>query len=174
MFVTFLLLFAAAQLLRQPRHRIRLHARLARLRLVQRINATQCAGTLATLLQSQVPLVEALTAATDVVANHHIRARLQGATDKVRQGMSLHRALSEAAVFPAIMLAMVASGEASGQLGRALDHAATDQQRDLDAWVKAVVALVEPAILVVMGGLVMAMVLAILLPIVSLNGLANG
>jgi general secretion pathway protein F len=164
--------------LRNPVNRQRWHAVMARgrltARLVQRLNATQCAGTLATLLQSQVPLVEAMDASAGVIPNLHIRARVREAADKVRQGMSLQRALSEAAVFPPMMIAMVASGEASGHLGRALDHAATEQQRDLDAWVKAVVALVEPAILVVMGGLVMAMVLAILMPIVSLNGLANG
>jgi general secretion pathway protein F len=167
-----------AHWLRAPRNMLRWHRFLAQARLtgrlVQRLNATQCAGTLATLLQSQVPLVEALTASTDVIANLHIRAEVRAATEKVRQGMTLQRAMAEAQVFPPMMIAMVASGEASGHLGRALDHAATDQQRDLDAWIKAVVALVEPAILVVMGGLVMAMVLAILLPIVSLNGLANG
>jgi general secretion pathway protein F len=73
-----------------------------------------------------------------------------------------------------MLVAMVASGEASGNLAQAIGHAATDQQRDLDAWVKAAVALVEPMILLVMGGLVMAMVLAILLPIVSLNSLVGG
>ena len=169
---------AAARMLKAPRNMLRLHAFLAQgrltARLVQRLNAARCAGTLATLLQSQVPLVEALAASSDVIPNLHIRARMRAATDKVRQGMSLQRAMAEAQVFPPMMIAMVASGEASGHLGRALDHAATEQQRDLDAWVKAVVALVEPAILVIMGGLVMVMVLAILLPIVSLNGLANG
>ncbi|MGL5011099.1 MAG: type II secretion system F family protein, partial [Paracoccaceae bacterium] len=159
-----LLAFGVERWLKNPRNLLRWHGVLAggRLtgRLVQRLNAAQCAGTLATLLQSQVPLVEALGASADVIANLHIRARVREATDKVRQGMSLQRALAEAGVFPPMMIAMVASGEASGHLGRALDHAATEQQRDLDAWVKAVVALVEPAILVVMGGLVMAMVLA--------------
>jgi general secretion pathway protein F len=173
-----LLAFGVERWLKNPRNLTRWHGVLARgrmtARLVQRLNATQCTGTLATLLQSQVPLVDALSASSDVIPNLYIRARMRDATDKVRQGMSLQRAMSEAAVFPPMMIAMVASGEASGHLARALDHAATEQQRDLDAWVKAVVALVEPAILVLMGGLVMAMVLAILLPIVSLNGLANG
>ncbi len=176
--VSLFLALGTERWLKNPRNLIRWHGVLARgrmtARLVQRLNATQCAGTLATLLQSQVPLVDALAASADVIPNLYIRARMRDATDKVRQGMSLQRALSEAAVFPPMMIAMVASGEASGHLGRALDHAATEQQRDLDAWVKAVVALVEPAILVIMGGLVMAMVLAILMPIVSLNGLANG
>ena len=113
-------------------------------------------------------------AAADVTPNSHIRARVTEVTDKVRQGVNLHRAMEEARCFPAMMVAMVASGEASGDLGTALDHAATEQQRDLDAWVRAMVALVEPAILVIMGGLVMSMVLAILLPIMSLNNLVDG
>ena len=87
--------------------------------------------------------------------------------------MSLKRAMEEAACFPPMLLAMVASGEASGSLGMALERAANDQQRDLDAWIKALVALVEPLILLLMGGLVMMMVLAILLPIVSMNSLVG-
>ena len=72
-----------------------------------------------------------------------------------------------------MLIAMIASGEAGGNLGEALARAADDQQRDLDAWVRTLVALAEPAILLVMGGLVMVMVLAILLPIVSMNNLAG-
>jgi general secretion pathway protein F len=175
--VLLLAMLAFGRWIARPASRLRFDRLLAQgrmtRRLVQRMNAAQFAGTLATLLLSQVPLVEAMTAAADVTPNTFVRARVAEATEKVRQGISLQRAMTEAAVFPAMLVAMVASGEATGNLGRALDHAATDQQRDLDAWVKAVVALVEPAILIVMGGLVMAMVLAILLPIVSLNGLAK-
>ena len=167
----------AARLLQRPTVRLRLDRFMATARptrrLVQRMNAAQFAGTLATLLISRVPLVEALEAAAGVTPNRHIRARVAEVTDKVRQGMTLHRAMTEARVFPPMMIAMVASGEAGGDLGTALDHAATEVQRDLDAWVRAVVALVEPAILLVMGGLVMAMVLAILMPIMSLNGLVD-
>jgi general secretion pathway protein F len=169
---------AAARWLAVPANRLRWDGWTARARptarLVRQMNAAQFAGTLATLVQSGVPLVEALRAAAEVTPNAHIRARVAEATVKVQQGMSLTRAMEEAAVFPPILTAMVASGEASGTLGPALEHAAADQQRDLDAWVRAVVALVEPAILLVMGGLVMVLVLAILLPIVAINGLAGG
>ncbi len=140
-------------------------------RFVQRMNAAQFASTLATLVQSGVPLVTALEAAGDATPNLHIRASITALTQKVRQGSTLRSAMEGAACFPAMLVAMVASGEANGRLGDALHHAATDQQRDLDAWVKAVVALVEPGILLVMGGLVMTIVLAILLPIVSMNSL---
>jgi len=168
---------ALARWLAVPANRRAWHRRLAEgwltARLTQRINAAQFAGTLATLVQAQVPLLEALQAAAGVTPNHHIRARIGDIGTKVRQGVSLRRAMTEAACFPPMLVAMVASGEATGSLGPALERAAADQQRDLDAWVKALVALVEPAILLVMGGLVMAMVLAILLPIVSMNGLVG-
>lgn len=158
-------------------NRLRLHRALARWRLtggvVRQMNAAQIAGTLATLLNSTVPLLEALSAAADVTPNLFIRQRMAEVAEKVRQGSNLNRAMQEAEVFPPMMVAMIASGETSGRLADALDHAATDQQRSLDARVKAVIALVEPVILLVMGGLVMAMVLAILLPIISLNGLAG-
>ncbi len=169
---------AFSRWIRVPQNRLTWHRALAtgRLtrRLVQRMNSAQFAGTLATLVQSRVPLLEALVAAADVTSNLYIRGHVVEVTNKVRQGTTLRRAMDEAGVFPAILVAMVASGEASGNLGNALDHAATDQQRDLDAWVRTMVALVEPAILLVMGGLVMIMVLAILLPIVGMNSLANG
>ena len=170
-------LLGSAKALQRPAVRLRVDRFMATWRitrkLVQRMNAAQFSGTLATLLISRVPLVEALEAAAGVTPNRHIRAQVAEVTVKVRQGSTLHRAMTEARVFPAMMVAMVASGEASGDLGAALDHAATDVQRDLDAWVRAVVALVEPAVLLVMGGLVMAMVLAILMPIISLNGLVQ-
>jgi general secretion pathway protein F len=164
--------------IRQPRNRQRFDRVLASgwltRRLVQRMNAAQFAGTLATLVQSGVTMASALDAAGDATPNLHIRAAVAALTQKVRQGSPLSRAMEEADNFPPMLIAMVASGEANGRLGEALDHAATDQQRDLDAWVRAVVALVEPGILLVMGGLVMTIVLAILLPIVSMNTLVGG
>lgn len=163
--------------LANPLHRERFDGVVARGRLtrkiVQRMNAAQFAGTLATLVQSQVPLTDALQAAAGVTPNRYIRARITDIATKVRQGMSLKRAMDEAACFPIMLTAMVASGEAGGTLGLSLERAASDQQRDLDAWIKALVALVEPAILLIMGGLVMMMVLAILLPIVSMNALVG-
>ena len=67
---------------------------------------------------------------------------------------------------------MIANGEASTRLGPNLERAAADQRRDLDAWVSTLVTLVEPAVLLAMGGFVLLMVLAILMPIVGLNELA--
>lgn len=142
-------------------------------RFVTRLNAAQFSGTLATLVRSRVPLMEALSAAAAVTPNRFIRARVEEAAARVREGASLRDALGAANCFPPMLIAMIASGEAGGNLGETLGRAAEDQQRDLDAWVRTLVALVEPAILLIMGGLVMLMVLAILLPIVSMNSLAG-
>ena len=103
----------------------------------------------------------------------YIRAKVTQAAARVREGTALSRALDEAAVFPPMLIAMVASGEAGGVLGATLTRAADDQARDLNALVAALVALVEPAVLLLMGGIVMLLVLSILLPIVNLNNLVN-
>ncbi|HZV84562.1 MAG TPA: type II secretion system F family protein [Brevundimonas sp.] len=139
----------------------------------RQLNAARFAGSLATLVRSDVPLVDALRAAAAVTPNAYVRERALMAAQRVREGASLRRALSEAEVFPRMLLAVVASGEQSGRLGPGLERAAKDLEQDLEQLVTAMVALVEPAVLLVMGGVVLLMVLAILLPIVNLNNLAG-
>ena len=168
---------AAQWALRKPQMKLRWHRWLAQSRLtrafVLKANAAQFAGTLATLTVSRVPLVEALAAAAQTVPNLHIRHKVEQAAARVREGAALSTALAEAGVFPPMLMAMVASGEAAGLLGATLTRAADDQARDLNAIVAALVALVEPAVLLLMGGIVMLLVLSILLPIVNLNNLVN-
>ena len=139
----------------------------------RQLNAARFAGSLATLVRSDVPLVDALRAAAAVTPNAYVRERALMAAQRVREGASLRRALSEAEVFPRMLLAVVASGEQSGRLGPGLERAAKDLEQDLEQLVTAMVALVEPAVLLIMGGVVLLMVLAILMPIVNLNNLAG-
>lgn len=136
-------------------------------------NAARFAGSLATLVSSAVPLVEALHAAAAVTPNRWVRARALHVAARVREGISLRAAMTEAGVFPLMLTAIVASGEASGQLGPALSRAADELDRELDAVTSAMVALVEPLVLLLMGGIVLMMVLAILLPIINLNDLVT-
>ncbi len=165
----------AALAIRRPAVRWRWHRLLATAPVTRRFalksNAAQFAGTLATLTVSRVPLIEALGAAAQTVPNLYIRKRVEIVSTQVREGVALSTALTEAGVFPPMMIAMVASGEAGGVLGQTLTRAAEDQSRDLNALVAALVALVEPAVLLIMGGIVMLLVLSILLPIVNLNSL---
>lgn len=169
--------FGIAAVLRRPAAKLRWHGFLARAAVsrtfVLKANAAQFAGTLSTLTVSQVPLTDALEAAAQTVPNLYIRQQVQAASARVREGVALSRALAEAQIFPPMLIAMVASGEAGGVLGATLTRAADDQARDLNALVAALVALVEPAVLLVMGGIVMLLVLSILLPIVNLNNLVN-
>ncbi len=137
------------------------------------LNAARFAGSLATLVRSDVPLVEALHAAAAVTPNRFARERALLVAARVREGVSLRRSMAEADTFPPLLLAIVASGEQSGKLGQGLERAAVDLEQELETLVAAIVALVEPGVLLVMGGVVLLMVLAILLPIVNLNNLAG-
>lgn len=179
----YLLLAIAALILgflrwrRVPANKLRLHRAFVERRPLRRFsrqyNASRFAGSLATLVGSAVPLVEALHAAAAVTPNHWMRERAFGVAQRVREGVSLRAAMAEADVFPSMLVAIVASGESSGKLAPALDRASAELQRELDALVTALVALVEPLVLLVMGGLVLMMVLAILLPIINLNNLVG-
>lgn len=139
----------------------------------RQLNAGRFAGSLATLVRSDVPLVEALTASAAVTPNLYVREQALKVARRVREGASLRGAMTEADVFPRLLLAVVASGEQSGRLSTGLERAAADLEQELEALVAAIVALVEPLVLLVMGGMVLLMVLAILTPIVNLNNLAG-
>ena len=137
------------------------------------MNAARFAGSLATLISSGVPLVDAVNSAAAVTPNAWLRERARLVGARVREGASLQRAMTEADCFPPMLIAVVASGEASGRLGDALGRAAHDLDADTEALSATLVALVEPAILLFMGGVVLLLVLAILMPIVNLNNLAG-
>ena len=163
--------------LRPPTRRQRWHALQLRLPLFGRLlRATQTArfaSTLAILCRSGVPLVEALAIAAAVIGNLHIRHKVMLAAQQVREGSSLTRALQASEEFPPMMLHMIASGEKSGELEQMLARTARNQENDLAAQVALLVGLFEPFMLVVMGGVVLLIVLAILLPILSLNQLVG-
>ncbi len=137
------------------------------------LNAARFAGSLATLVRSDVPLVEALQASAAVTPNRYARERANLVASRVREGASLRKAMADADIFPPLLLAIVAAGEQSGRLGQGLERAAQDLEQELESLVAALVALVEPGVLLVMGGVVLLMVLSILMPIVNLNNLAG-
>ena len=142
-------------------------------RFSRQLSAARFAGSLATLVGSAVPLVEALHAAAAVTPNRWVREKAVGVATRVREGISLRAAMQEAGVFPTMLVAIVASGESSGKLAPALSRASAELERELDALVSTLVALAEPLVLLLMGGLVLTMVLAILLPIINLNNLVT-
>ena len=155
----------------------RWHAFILRIPLVGRLaratNTARFASTLAILSKSGVPLVEALAIAAAVIANLRIRDKVIVAAQAVREGSSLTRALDASGEFPPMMLHMIASGEKSGELDQMLARTARNQENDLAAQVALLVGLFEPFMLVFMGAVVLVIVLAILLPILSLNQLVG-
>ncbi len=141
-------------------------------RFSRQANAARFSATLATLVQSRVPLLDALTSAAAVVPNRHIRVQAEAVAARVREGETVSRAMAATDAFPSMLVAIVASGESSGKLGFALERAAAEFDREVEAQVTVLVSLVEPAVLLAMGGLVLLMVMAILMPIIGLNDLA--
>ncbi|MBT8764743.1 GspF family T2SS innner membrane protein variant XcpS [Metapseudomonas boanensis] len=141
--------------------------------LLRATDTARFASTLAILTRSGVPLVEALGIGAEVIANRVIRNHVVQVAQKVREGGSLTRALEGSGQFPPMMLHMIASGERSGELDQMLARTARNQENDLAAQIALLVGLFEPFMLIFMGAVVLVIVLAILLPILSLNQLVG-
>lgn len=137
------------------------------------LSAARFASTLSILTRSGVSLVEALVIAAQVIDNKAICEAVQSVARRVSEGASLNRALSETGYFPPLMLHMISSGESTGELDEMLERTAQNQQMELDGRIALLLGLFEPLMLVVMGGVVMVIVLAILLPILNMNQLLN-
>ena len=159
--------------LRSDAVRFRWHAWMLRVPLVGRLtraaNTARATRTLALLAESAVPLLDALGIAAQVVPNLPMREAMRRAAFKVREGSAFSRALGESGLFPPVALRLIASGERSGELPRMLGEAAAQQQRELDRWLAALTAVLGPAVILLVGAMVLFIVLAILLPIFSLN-----
>ena len=130
------------------------------------------ARTLATLFAGGSPLLDSLKGAQRTIGNSHMRERLDGAITQVREGTSLAAALKRANVLPPMMTHMVAAGERAGQVPVMLDKSATQLEEEFDTASTIALRLLEPAIIIAMGGIVMMIVIAIMLPILRLNSLA--
>ncbi len=129
--------------------------------------------TLSILLDSGVPMLEALRISTQVISNRPLRQAVIQATTKVREGSSLHDALRQSGLFPAMTLYLIASGETSGNLNDMLERAAIIQERELETWIGILLNLFEPLLILLMGGMVLTIVLAILMPVFELNQLVK-
>ena len=161
--------------LRSPAVKFRWHRFLLRLpvvsRMVRGINAARFADTLGILTASGIPLLQALQSAVPVVNNLPMRSAVEEALRQVREGGSLSRAIGKTKLFPPLVVHLIASGESSGKLDVMLQRAAEAQARELENWVKALTALLEPVMILVMGAIVLFIVVAILLPIFEMNQL---
>jgi len=171
------LVFGARYLLQQPALRLSWHRRLLKIPLFGRFSATidtaRFASTLSILTASGVPLVDAMKISEDVLSNQWLKRLVNKATRKVTEGSSLNKALLQAEYFPPMMVHMIASGEASGELDAMLQRVAASQEREVQNSIGIMLGLFEPFMLLAMGLSVLLIVLAILLPILNLNQLVS-
>lgn len=166
-----------ANMMRNDAFRRRVHRQQLRLPLIGRLtrgaNTGRFTRTLGILFGSGVPILDAMRIGTQVVSNLPMREAIEEATAKVREGAPLSKSLTASGLFPPITLHLIASGEASGRLDDMLDRAAENQEREVETLVAALMSIFEPVLILVMGGVVLMIVLAILLPIFDLNQLVK-
>ncbi len=170
--------FAAARVaLRREATKHRWHSLLLRMPglgpLIRGINTSRFASTLAILVGGGVPLLSALASGARVMTNMVLREAVERAIVRVREGASLARALGETRAFPPLLIHLVASGEVSGKLEQMLERAAHLETQALERRLTVFLTLLEPVMILVMGGIVLLIVLAILLPIIEINQLVH-
>ena len=135
------------------------------------INSARFASTLSILTQSGVPLVDALKIGAAVSSNWVIRDAINIAAEKVTEGGNLATQLERCGYFPPMMVQMIRSGEASGELDRMLQRASDMQDREVTTFISTLLALLEPLMLVFMAAIVLVIVIAVMLPIVNMNNM---
>jgi general secretion pathway protein F len=168
---------AARMVLRSHAQRRHWHAFLLRMpwlgSLLRGVNTSRFASTLAILVGGGVPLLSALASGARVMNNLVLREAVERAIERVREGASLARALGETRAFPPLLIHLVASGEVSGKLEQMLERAAHLETQALERRLAVFLTLLEPVMILVMGGVVLMIVLAILLPIIEINQLVH-
>jgi general secretion pathway protein F len=172
-----ILVFVMRQLLRNEGRRRRWHQILLAIPgisgILTTVDTARFASTLSILMASGVPLLESLRIAGEVLTNRVLRQSSIEVAESVQEGSSLHRALEQSGRFPPMMVHMVASGEASGELETMLERSAINQERELEMALGTMMGIFEPLMVVFMGVMVLGIVLAILLPIFQLNTMVN-
>ena len=140
-------------------------------RLTRGINTARFTRTLSILAGSGVPILEALKISAEVIENLPMRDAVQEATIRVREGAGISKSLAVSKLFPPMMIHLISSGEAGGKLEEMLGRAAVGQEREVDGLIAVLLGILQPLVIVIMGGIVLVIVLAILLPIFEINNL---
>lgn len=163
--------------LRSPGFRLAWHTRLLGVplagRLIRGVNTARFASTLGILAASGVPLIRALEAGAQTLTNDALRANVDDAIARVREGAPLSRALAAGGNFPPMMVHMIASGEATGNLAEMLQRTAATLSGETERRALAMTGILEPLLILLMGGVVLLIVLAVLLPIIEINQLVR-
>jgi general secretion pathway protein F len=153
--------------------RSKTHRLLLRLPLIgyaiKTANTARFARTLSILSAAGVPILEAMTISAQLVTIIPIRNAITQAVHHVREGASIHLSLKQTRYFSPMSIHMIASGEASGQLDSLLERVAINQEDEISRLIDVALSLFEPAVILLMGAIVLFIVLAVLLPIFNLN-----
>jgi general secretion pathway protein F len=169
--------FAWRKALQNPDFKFRWHSWLLRAPLYGKfersLNTSRFASTLAITTGSGVPILRALQTSRDTLSNVAMRQQVEDATASVREGVGLARALSAHKYFPPMLIHMIRAGEVTGELPAMLDRAASAQEADLERRAMTIAALLEPALILCMGVVVLLIVLAVLMPIIEINQLVH-
>jgi general secretion pathway protein F len=175
--VTAALVYGFRRWLKMPGARRQFDNFKLRIPLVGRItrgnNAARFARTFAILTASSVPVLEAMRISGEVVSNVPMREAVTDAAVRVREGAPIARSLAKSKLFPPMLIHLISSGETSGALESMLERAADNQERELDGVVNTAVGILGPMMILLMGGFVFVIVLALLLPIFELNQLVH-
>jgi general secretion pathway protein F len=155
---------------RRRYHRFQLRVPLVG-RLVRGFNTARFTRTFSILTASAVPVLEAMRIAGEVVTNLPMRDAVTAAAQRVREGAPIGRSLQTSRLFPPMTVHLISSGESSGELDTLLERAATNQERELDSMMGALVGLLGPLLIIVMGLFVLGIVFAMLMPIFQMNTL---
>jgi general secretion pathway protein F len=173
--VIVLVVLGIRRALRQEPVRRRVHWWLLRTPIIGRVtrglNTARFTRTLSILTASGVPALDALRISASVVANLPMRAAVEEAAVRVREGGAIGRALSQSKLFPPMSIHLISSGEASGELDNMLERAANHQENEMDSLLATMLSVLEPLLIVIMGLMVLSIVMAILLPIFQINQL---
>ena len=142
-------------------------------RLVRGFNTARFTRTFSILMGSGVPIIESLHISAQVVTNMCMKSAVDDAALRIREGESIGTSLGDSGHFPPLCIHLISSGEASGQLETMLSRAASNQEREMDGLIGTLLNILEPALIIGMGAMVLLIVLAILLPIFQLNELVG-
>ena len=167
------LMFGFWTWIKQPENRVRFDRWLLRIPMVgniaQRFSTSQAARTLATLLGGGIPLVNAIDIASRSTTNHFIARELQKAAQQVREGRSLSAAMNDSGVFPDVSIKMVEVGEQTGALQEMLNSLADFYDEEIETNLGRFITIVEPALLVIMGVIIAALLLSLYMPLFNMS-----
>jgi general secretion pathway protein F len=175
--VFFIGLAAFTRALRKERFRQRFDRQVLRFpvigKLARGLNTARFSRTLSILAGSGVPILQAMDIASQVIPNIPMRKAVVEATERVREGSTISNSLQRSGLFPPMTVHLIASGESSGKLEEMLERASEHQEKETSATITVILNLFEPILILVMGGIVLTIVIAILLPIFELNTLVK-